>query len=71
MTPNVVGTLPPAVNASLQRTGLTLYPIEGPKSPNPLGQPIWLLNYMNCEGTINLYPKHGKVQKLKPPYSFM
>jgi hypothetical protein len=40
LTPNVVRALVPAVNASLQRTGLALYPIEEFKSPNSLGQPI-------------------------------
>jgi hypothetical protein len=62
LTPNVVRALSPAVNGSLQRTGLTLYPIEGSKSPNSLGQPVWLLYYKNCEGTINFYPNTAKLK---------
>jgi len=62
LTPNVVRALSPAVNASLQRTGLALFPIEGLKSPNSLGQPVRLLNYNNCEGAINFYPYTVKLK---------
>ena len=62
LTPNVVRTLVPAVNASIQRTGLALYPIEEFKSPNSLGQPVWLLNYNNCERTINFYLNTAKLK---------
>jgi hypothetical protein len=62
LTPNVVRALSPAVNASLQRTGLALFPIEGSKSPNSLGEPVWLLDYNNCEGTINFYPNTAKLK---------